>query len=237
MFVNRTVCVLSMTTPDFPDWSGNFARQLQKLRRTAAPTLHQFELLFAAWFPHWRLAQQDEGPHSRERRWNRRFGLLDVLMAGGSSLAPPAARRSDRPRLAVKNADHPLPPNEDSPYCQARGSLPLERLQEIHDGLCTEAMKGLAARICGADATSWSSTALRSPLRIPQPTKRLSRSSRCRSQAVASLSCAWWPCSVWPPACSPPGPPGLGPQHEVGLLQTLWDSLRRGGFAGRSRIR
>ena len=41
---------------------------------------------------------------------------------------------------------YPVPPDEDSPYCQARGGLPLERLQEIHDSLCAEAQEGLALK-------------------------------------------------------------------------------------------
>jgi hypothetical protein len=31
-----------------------------RLHGTLGPSLHQFELLFAAWVPLWRLAQQDE---------------------------------------------------------------------------------------------------------------------------------------------------------------------------------
>ena len=141
-----------MTTPDFPFWAGGFAHQLQKLRCTAAPTLHQFELLFAGWIHHWRLAQQDEGPHSRDRRWNLRLVfwtfLWQVAQAGAS------CREAIRQAQArCKNAGRRLPPDQDSPYCQARGSLPLERLQEIHDHLCAEAQEGVPDGICGADTT------------------------------------------------------------------------------------
>ena len=77
-----------MPTPDFAPWAGGFARQLEKLRSTAAPTLHQFELLFALWIPHWRLAPQDEGAHSRNRRWNLHLVfwtfLWQVAQAGAS---------------------------------------------------------------------------------------------------------------------------------------------------------
>jgi hypothetical protein len=134
-----------MTTPDFPDWAGGFARQLQRLRCTTAPTLHQFELLFASWIPHWRLAQQDEGPHSRERRWNLRLVfwtfLWQVAQTGASCRE--AIRQA---RTRCHTAGHRLPPDQDSPYCQARGGLPLERLQDIHDGLCAEAQAGVAAK-------------------------------------------------------------------------------------------
>jgi len=134
-----------MTTDDFPCWAGGFAHQLQKLRATAPPTLHQFELLFAPWIPPWRLAQQDEGRHSRHRRWNLRLVfwtfLWQVAQAGASCRE--AIRQA---RALSQNADAPLPPATDSPYCQARGHLPVERLQEIHDGLCAEAQAGLAAK-------------------------------------------------------------------------------------------
>src|SRR5512137_2924321 len=134
-----------MTTPDFPSWTGGFARQLDKLRSTAAPTLHQFELLFAPWVPHWRLAQQDEGPHSRDRQWNLRLVFWTFLWQVAQSGA--SCREAIRQAQAqCKKAGRPLPPDEDSPYCQARGSLPVERLRQIHENLCAEAMQGVAAK-------------------------------------------------------------------------------------------
>lgn len=75
-------------TPDFPDWVGNFDRQFKKLRATAAPTLHQFELLFAPWIPHWRLSQQDEGSHSRDRLWNLRLVFWTFLWQVAQAGAP-----------------------------------------------------------------------------------------------------------------------------------------------------
>jgi putative transposase len=132
-------------TPDFPAWSGSFAVQVQRLRATAGPTLHQFELCFAAWIRPWRLAQQDEGNHSRNRRWNLRLTfwtfLWQVAQAGAS------CREAIRQAQALaRTQGHRPPPDENSPYCQARGHLPLERLQEIHDGLLTEAEAALSAK-------------------------------------------------------------------------------------------
>src|SRR2546426_5148754 len=76
------------STPDFPPWRGGFAAQLKCLRTTLAPTLHQFELLFTPWIARWRLAQQDEGEHSRDRCWNLRLVfwtfLWQVAQAGAS---------------------------------------------------------------------------------------------------------------------------------------------------------
>src|SRR5216684_2241422 len=127
-----------MTTRDFPSWAGGFAHQLQKLRSTTPPTLHQFELLFAPWIPHWRLAQQDEGEHSRNRCWNLRLVFWTFLW----QVAQPGAscREAIRQAQALCRINgRRLPPDENSPYCQARGALPLERLQEIHQSLVTEA--------------------------------------------------------------------------------------------------
>ena len=103
-----------MMTCDFPCWAGGFAHQLRKLRSTAAPTLHQLELLFALWIPHWRLAQQEEGEHSRNRRWNLRLVfwtfLWQVAQAGAS------CREAIRQAQALcKNAARPTPPAADSP--------------------------------------------------------------------------------------------------------------------------
>jgi len=74
-------------TPDFPSWAGAFAAQVQRLRATLGPTLRLFETLFGAWFPTWRLAQQDEGPHSRDRHWNLRLTFWTFLW----QVAHPAA--------------------------------------------------------------------------------------------------------------------------------------------------
>jgi predicted amidophosphoribosyltransferase len=216
-----------MTTPDFPDWAGGFAHQLRKLRSTAAPTLHQFELLFGLWIPHWRLAQQDQGAHSRNRRWNLRLVfwtfLWQVAQAGAS------CREAIRQAQALcKNAGRPLPPDADNPYCQARGGLPVERLQEIHDALCAEAQEGLAPKDlwCGhhvlvADGSSV--TAPDTPANqkaFPQQKVQKPGCGFPIVRLVALLSLATGMLTAWAT--------GSWSQHEVVLLQTLWDCLSAG---------
>jgi len=216
-----------MTTPDFPDWAGGFAHQLRKLRSTAAPTLHQFELLFALWIPHWRLAQQDEGPHSRLRRWNLRLVfwtfLWQVAQAGAS------CREAIRQAQALcKNAGHPVPPDADSPYCQARGGLPLERLQEIHDGLCAEAREAVPTKDlwCGhhvlvADGSSVTAPDTPANQRaFPQQKVQKPGCGFPIIRLVGLLSLATGMLTAWAT--------GSWSQHEVALLQTLWDGLRAG---------
>lgn len=216
-----------MTTPDFPDWAGGFAHQLRKLRSATAPTLHQFELLFALWIPHWRLAQQDEGDHSRNRRWNLRLVfwtfLWQVAQAGTS------CREAIRQAQArCKNAGRRPPPDQDSPYCQARGSLPLERLQEIHDHLCAEAQEGVADRDlwCGHHVVVVDGSSVTAPdtpanqKAFPQQSVQKPGCGFPILRLVALLSLTTGMLTAW----------ATGPwsQHEVGLLQTLWDCLRPG---------
>ncbi len=216
-----------MTTPDFPDWAGGFAHQLRKLRATAAPTLHPFELLFTVWIPHWRLAQQEEGAHSRNRRWNLRLVfwtfLWQVAQAGAS------CREAIRQAQALcHNAGCPLPPDPDSPYCQARGSLPVERLQAIHEGLCAEAQAALALQDlwCGHQvlvADGSSVTAPDTPANqkaFPQQRVQKPGCGFPIIRLVALLSLATGMLTAWAT--------GSWSQHEVGLLQTLWGNLNPG---------
>jgi hypothetical protein len=189
--------------------------------------LHHFELLFATWIPHWRLAQQDDGQHSRNRRWNLRLVfwtfVWQVAQAGAS------CREAIRQAQALcQNAGRPVPPDADSPYCQARGGLPLERLQEIHDGLCAEADQALAIndlwcehRVFVADGSSV--TAPDTPANqkaYPQQSVQKPGCGFPIIRLVALLSLATGMLVAW----------ATGPwsQHEVGLLHTLWEHLRPG---------
>lgn len=226
MDVNRTVYALSMTTPDFPDWTGSFTQQLRKLRSTAAPTLHHFELLFAPWIPHWRLSQQDEGKHSRKRYWNLRLVFWTFLWQVAQ--AGVACREAIRQAQATcQNAGEPVPPDEDNPYCLARGNLPLERLQQIHDGLCAEAQGGVAEKDlwCGKHhvvvADGSCVTAPDTPANqkaFPQQKVQKPGCGFPIIRVVALLSLATGMLTAWAT--------GNWSQHEVALLQTLWDCLR-----------
>src|SRR2546430_17603466 len=74
-----------MISDDFPAWAGGFAAQVHRLRITLGPTLHQFEAIFTPWIASWRLAQQDEGEHSRDRRWNLRLVFWTFLWQVGQA--------------------------------------------------------------------------------------------------------------------------------------------------------
>jgi len=213
-------------TPDFPPWAAGFARQLHRLRSTA-PALHQFEELFAPWIAHWRLAQQEEGPHSRNRCWNLRLVFWTFLWQVAQ--AGTACREAIRQAQALcQTRGRRCPPDDNSPYCQARGALPLERLQEIHDGLVREANEAGAAKDlwCGLDVFAVDGSTLTAPdtpenqQAYPQQSVQKPGCGFPIIRLVAFLSLATGMLTAWAT--------GHGRQHEVCLLQTLWDALRPG---------
>jgi hypothetical protein len=134
-----------MTTPDLPAFAPLFAEQVHQLRATTQAALHQFQALFEAWIPYHRLAQQDEGPHSRDRRWNLRLVFWtfrwQIAQAGAS-----CREAIDQARNLCQVQHRPQPPDKTSPYCQARGQLPLERLDDIHRAVVSEAEAALATK-------------------------------------------------------------------------------------------
>jgi hypothetical protein len=140
-------------TPDFPSWAGAFASELHRLRTTTGATLHHFELLFGSWIPSFRLAQQDQGAHSRDRCWNLRLVFWTFLwqIAQTGSSCREAIRQA---QALCKLAARPVPPHETSPYCQARSNLPVERLEEIHNAVVREAEEGVGTKVPLAGASS-----------------------------------------------------------------------------------
>lgn len=225
MIVNRTVYALSMTTPDFPPWAGAFARQLQRARR--AGTLHQLELLFGPWIAHWLLVQQEEGDHSRNRRWNLRLVFWTFLwqVAQTGSACREAIRQA---QARCQAGGQVAPPNTTSPYCQARANLPLERLEQIHHRVVREADQIVASgqlwcgrRVWVADGTTV--TAPDTPenqARYPQQSVQRPGCGFPIIRMVALLGLATGMLAGWAT--------GNWHQHEVTLLQALWDYLRPG---------
>jgi hypothetical protein len=216
-----------MLTPDFLPWAGRFAQQLQQLRSGSASTVHQFQLLFGRWIDPWRLTQQDDGPHSRNRRWNLRLTfwtfLWQVAQAGSS------CREAIRQACALcRNAGKRPPPDADSPYCQARGALPLDRLQEIHDALCSEAREARALKDlwCGHEVLVADGSSLTAPdtpanqKAFPQQSVQKPGCGFPILRVVALLSLVTGMLTAWAT--------GSWPQHEVLLLQSLWDHLKVG---------
>lgn len=216
-----------MLTPDFPAWASALARQRQDLRAHLGPTLHQFELLLAAWIPAWRLAPQDEGPHSRNRRWNLRLVFWTFLwqVAQAGSSCREAIRQA---QSLCQHQGHPVPPDETSPYCQARRRLPLARLDEIFTGLVREADAGIVTRDlwCGHRVHVVDGSTVTLPdtpdnqAAYPQPKAQKPGCGYPLLRLVALFSLATGMLTAWAT--------GHWHQHELGLWQTLWEQMRRG---------
>lgn len=227
-----------MTTPDFPLWSGLFATQLRRLRTATGATLHQFEALCADCIPRHRLAPQDDHAHSRNRCWNLRLVFWtffwQVAQAGSS------CREAIRQAQTLCRLSHQtIPPDETSPYCQARAKLPMERLEQIQHDLVTDAEQTMAARDLWCDHRVQVVDA--STVTVPD---------------TPANQQAWPQQSVQKPGCGFPivrlvglfslatglftaWVTGSWLQHELVLLQQLWDYLSVGdvllgdrGFSG-----
>jgi len=214
-------------TPDFPAWAGRFAEQLQRLRTTTGSTLHQFEALVSGWIEHFRLAQQEEGPHSRDRCWNLRLVfwtfLWQVAQAGAS------CREAIRQAQSLcRFQQRPIPPDENSPYCQARGGLPIDRLQEIHQAVAQEAEVGVAAKDlwCGHRVRVVDATTLQlpdTPLNQQAYPQQKAQKPGCGFPILRLL--AFFSLATGMLLCWATGP---WLQSEVALLHTLWEQLRAG---------
>jgi len=214
-------------TPDFPLWSNQFAAHVHRLRHTLGPTLHQFEALFSDWIPAFRLAQQDEGVHSRRRRWSLRLVfwtfLWQVAQAGASCRE---AIRQAQAR-AINSGQNP-PPDENSPYCQARAKLPLERLDEIHQAVVAEAEEAVVTKDlwCGHRVSVVDGSTLTLPdtpanqKAFPQQSVQKPGCGFPILRLLAFFCLASGLLSAWAT--------GTWHHHELGLLQLLWQHLRAG---------
>jgi IS4 transposase len=216
-----------MITPDFTPWAAGFARQIHRLRSTTGSTLHQFESLFGQWIAPWRLAQQDQGAHSRKRLWDMRLVFWTFcwqIAQAGASCREAIRQAQARCRITGQSP----PPDETSPYCQARGGLPLERMDEIHEALVREADEAIVTKDlwCGHRVYSADGTTLTAPdtpenqAVFPQQSVQKPGCGFPIIKLVALLNLATGMLVVWAI--------GNWHSHELGLFQTLWDCLRSG---------
>lgn len=216
-----------MLTPSLPGFSGLFGQQIHTLRSTTGVGLHQLEALFGAWVPPGALSQADEGPHSRRRQWPLRlvfwaFGW-QVIQAGAPCREAIRAAKS----LCMANGQ-PVPPDTTSPYCQARSALPLDRLEQIHDTLVRDADKGVVQKDlwCGHRVLVVDGTTVTAPdtaenqEQFPQQSVQKPGCGFPILRVVALLSLATGLLVSWAV--------GSWHSHELGLVQTLWNSLKPG---------
>jgi hypothetical protein len=214
-------------TPDFPLWAGQFARQMHRLRTTTSHALHQFEALFGPWISSYCLAQEDQGAYSRNRRWNLRLVfwtfLWQVAQAGAS------CREAIRQAQALcQLQNRAVPPQENSPYCQARVKLPLERLDEIHRAVVRDAETAVATKDlwCGrrvqvVDAsTTVAPDTLANQKAFPQQRSQKPGCGFPILRLIGFFSLATGLFTAWMT--------GPWQSHELVLLQSLWQFLQPG---------
>src|ERR1035441_8470935 len=169
----------------------------------------------------------EKGAHSRNRRWNLRLVfwtfLWQISQAGASCRE--AIRQAKALCLA---AGAPLPPDTNSPYCQARASVPIQRLQEIHEGLVQEARAASATRDLwmGREVQVVDGSCVTAPdteenqKAFPQQSVQKPGCGFPIIRLVALLSLATGLLAAWAT--------GQWQQHEMTLLQTLWVRLPPG---------
>jgi hypothetical protein len=122
----------------------------------------------------------------------------------------------------------PIPPDPTSPYSQARGALPLERLEQIHNAVVGEAEQAIGQgdlwqghRVLVVDGTTV--TAADTPAnqkRFPQQSVQAPGCGMPILRIVALMSLATGMLMQW----------NVGPwrSSELGLLQALWDLFKPG---------
>lgn len=212
-------------TPDFPLWADGFARNLRQLRSVTGSNIHQFQLLFGSWISHWHLAQQDDGRHSRDRCWNLRLVFWTFLW----QVAHPGASCREAIRQAqalCQIGGRRLPPDSSSPYCQARGNLPLERLQQIHHAVVKEAETAISHQdlwnghrvLVGDGSTVTVPDTPENQKRFPQQSVQKPGCGFPIIRLAALLNLATGMLAAWTT--------GHWHQHELVVFQQLWDYLR-----------
>jgi hypothetical protein len=214
-------------TPVFSAFQSLFSEPCRALRAATAGSLNQFQALFGSWLPPGCLAQADEGPHSRQRQWPLRlvFWTFCWQIAQAGSSCREAIRQAQALCLA---SGQPIPPDETSPYCQARGALPLERLDEMHRGVVGEAERALGqgdlwqgCRVLVADGTTVTAPDTRdNQKRFPQQSVQAPGCGFPILRIAALMSLATGMIVQW----------SVGPwrSSELGLLQNFWDVFKAG---------
>jgi len=227
-----------MTPLDFPSWAGGFASQFHRLRTTTGSLLHQCEALFSPWIPCHLLAQQEQKEHSRNRRWNLRlvfWAFLWQVAQAGTSCREAIRQAQSLGRLRGQK----IPPDQNSPYCQSRGHLPLECLQQIHDDLVREAQPVVAQKDlwCGQAVTGIDAATVtledtpENQAAFPQQSVQKEGCGFPILRLAVLFQLATGLISAWIT--------GTWRTHEIVLFQQLWESLRVGdvllgdrGFSG-----
>jgi hypothetical protein len=117
-------------TPFFPAWRARLAPLQAAVQNARAQPLPHLQGLFGPWIPKEALAPEKQGPGSRRRV----FPLELTFWAFLSQILNPGAscREAVRQVLALLSlAGKDAADEQTGGYCQARGRLPLARLQQV----------------------------------------------------------------------------------------------------------
>lgn len=214
-------------TPVFPAWSRDFQDAYRNFQSTAASGLQQLEALFGAWISSHHLAPTDSGPLSRRRRWTLRLlfwtFLWQVAQAGA------ACREAIRQAQSFCQLNQqPVPPDEDSPYCQARAKLPIDVLDTLHRRVVadaeTTAPRGrlwLGHRVLAVDGTCLSAPDTEANQKaFPQSNSQKAGCGFPLIRLVVLFSLATGMIVAWAT--------GTWYQNELRLLASLWEQLLPG---------
>lgn len=218
-------------TPDFSCWRSDFNRHLRRIRSGNDPhssaLLHQFQLLFHQWFPEFLFAQEDQGPHSRCRRWPLRLTFWTFLWQvaqAGASCREAVYQAATLCRLQGRA----IPRIDDAPYCMARAALPVDRLEQIHSTLVKDAQRQIVSkdlwqghRVYVADGTT---------VTLPDTP---SNQAAFPQQSVQKPGCGFPILKLTGLFCLATGllvawATGNWHHHELQLLNQLWDFMAPG---------
>jgi Transposase DDE domain. len=200
---------------------------MRRLRTVTADALHQFEALFGQWIDSYRLAQEDQGAHSRDRCWNFRLifwtFLWQIAQAGAS------CREAIRQAQALCHLQNrAVPPHETSPYCQARRNIPLERLDEIHRAVVCDTEATIATKDlwCGRHVRIVDASTLTAPdtpanqRAFPQQSSQKPGCGFPILRLIGLFSLATGLFTTWMT--------GPWSSHELVLFQSMWQFLQPG---------
>jgi hypothetical protein len=153
-----------MNTPFFPALRARFAACRQPLQRLRQHSLCQLEKLVDPFLPPGLLAQEETGVHSRDRIYNKRHTFFAFLY---QALNPGCSCRQAvwqiLALLGLQELKSAKPDN--SAYCQARLSLPLDTLRRARTSIAAAAEKsaalwhGLAPKVIDGTSLSLPDTA------------------------------------------------------------------------------
>ncbi len=218
-------CLLA--TPFFPAWSDDFEHHARKFQALAQDSLHQLQLLCSVWIPAHRFSQEDEGDFSRTRRWPLWLTFWTFLWQ--SAQAGSSCRDAVRQARALRiSRDQPPPADDTGPYCTARGKLPLDRLDSIHQDLLQDAQSLITEgdlwcghRVSVLDGTCFTmADTPENQALYPQPRVQKPGCGFPIARLLAFFCLSTGLIRTWIT--------GHWYQHELSLLPGLLESLRRG---------